>query len=171
MQTSVSTFHTPGLAGRQRGAVLIVSLIFLLLMTLIGVTSMQSTTLQERMAGNTRDRNLALQAAEAALRGGETWIAVAANKATADTAMPLEDLVAPGLLRDWDGGTSSGNVAGFTPELANDPVFYVQPSQQVIYGVTASSMTVEDFYPVTARGVGSADTSIVILQTMFKRLN
>ncbi len=55
----------------QRGAVLIVGLIILLLMTMIGVTAMQVTTQQERMAGNLRDRNIAFQAAEMALRTGE----------------------------------------------------------------------------------------------------
>lgn len=171
MKTTVCATSGTRMAKDQSGAVLIISLIFLLLMTLIGVTSMQGTTLQERMAGNMRDRDLALQAAEAALRAGEAWIEVTANKGTADAATPLEDLIASGLLRDWDGSAPSGTLAGFTPELATNPVFYVQPSQQVIYGVTATSMTVEDFYPVTARGVGNTGTSVVILQTMFKRLD
>ena len=49
---------------RQNGAVLAVSLIMLLLITLIAVSSMQSTMLEEKMAGNTRDRNLAFQTTE-----------------------------------------------------------------------------------------------------------
>ncbi|HYC48333.1 MAG TPA: PilX N-terminal domain-containing pilus assembly protein [Thermoanaerobaculia bacterium] len=53
---------------RQRGAVLIVTLLFLVVLTMLGVTAMTSTTMEERMAGNTRDASLALQAAEAALR-------------------------------------------------------------------------------------------------------
>ncbi|AQZ34850.1 pilus assembly protein PilX [Pseudomonas sp. LPH1] len=56
---------------RQQGAVLIVALIMLLLLTIIGLSSMRGTSLQENMAGNMRDINLALQAAEAALRQGE----------------------------------------------------------------------------------------------------
>jgi type IV pilus assembly protein PilX len=48
--------------------VLVVSLIVLLVMTLIGITSMQTTVLEERMAGNLRDRNLSFQAAEAGLQ-------------------------------------------------------------------------------------------------------
>jgi type IV pilus assembly protein PilX len=55
----------------QRGAVLIVALIMLLLLTIIGLSSMRGTSLQENMAGNMRDSNLALQASEAALRKGE----------------------------------------------------------------------------------------------------
>ena len=53
---------------RERGAVLIVTLLFLVVLTMLGVTAMTSTTMEERMAGNTRDASLALQAAEAALR-------------------------------------------------------------------------------------------------------
>lgn len=56
---------------RQRGATLIVGMIMLLLLTLIGVAGMQDTLLQEKMAGNARDRDMALQAAEAALRDAE----------------------------------------------------------------------------------------------------
>lgn len=48
-----------------------VSLLILLVMTLLGVTAMQSTTMDEKMAGNMRDLGIALQAAESALREGE----------------------------------------------------------------------------------------------------
>ena len=59
---------------KQRGAVLIVSLVILLLMTIIGISSMKSTTLEERMAGNMRDQNLAFQSAEAAIIEGENFL-------------------------------------------------------------------------------------------------
>ncbi len=58
----------------QTGAALIISMILLLVMTLIGVTAMQSTVLEEKMAGNFRDRDVAFQAAEAALRYAEQEI-------------------------------------------------------------------------------------------------
>lgn len=56
---------------KQQGAILIVALIMLLLLTIIGLSSMRGTSLQENMTGNMRDSNLSLQAAEAALRKGE----------------------------------------------------------------------------------------------------
>lgn len=56
---------------QQGGAVLIVALIMLLLLTMIGLTSMRGTSLQENMASNFRENNLSLQAAEAGLRKGE----------------------------------------------------------------------------------------------------
>lgn len=59
------------LSHREKGAALVVSLILLLIMTIIGVTSLRTTTLEEKMAGNMRDKSLAFQAAEAALRDAE----------------------------------------------------------------------------------------------------
>jgi len=59
---------------RKSGAVLIISLIILLLLTLIGATAIQTTTLEEKMASNLRNRNLAFQAAESALREAVTTL-------------------------------------------------------------------------------------------------
>ena len=58
----------------ESGAALIVSLIFLLLMTLISTSSMRTATMQERMAGNMRDWNIGFQRAEASLRIAEEWL-------------------------------------------------------------------------------------------------
>lgn len=58
----------------QNGAALIVSLIILLVLTLLGVASMQTTTLEERMAGNLRDTSVSFEAAEAGLRSAEGYL-------------------------------------------------------------------------------------------------
>lgn len=55
----------------QSGAVLIIGLIFLLVLTLVGVTAMRGTILQERMAGNFNESTLAFQRSEEILRFGE----------------------------------------------------------------------------------------------------
>lgn len=55
----------------QSGVVLIVALIVLLVMTGIGVTLMTGSTLQERMAGNSRQLAVARHNAESALREAE----------------------------------------------------------------------------------------------------
>ena len=52
----------------QRGAVLVIALLFLTILTILGVTAMTTTTYEERLAGNARDSGTAFQAAEAALR-------------------------------------------------------------------------------------------------------
>ncbi len=55
----------------QRGVVLVVALVMLLVMTAVGVTLMSGATLQERMASNNRQLSLARMNAEAALRQAE----------------------------------------------------------------------------------------------------
>lgn len=61
--------HTP--PQRQRGAVLAIGLLILIIMTLIGVTGMTTSGLELKMASNLKDWHVAFQAAEAALRDGE----------------------------------------------------------------------------------------------------
>ena len=55
----------------EHGAVLVVSLLLLLVMTIIGVTAMSTNSLEERIAGNLRDQDLAFQATESAVRACE----------------------------------------------------------------------------------------------------
>ena len=61
--------HRP--AYLQRGVALLIALIFLVILTLLGLTAMQSSVLEEKMAGNLRDRAIAMDAAYAALRDFE----------------------------------------------------------------------------------------------------
>lgn len=51
-------------ARRQSGAVLIVAMILLVVLTLLGVTAMNTSSLEEKMASNTQEQVHAFQAAE-----------------------------------------------------------------------------------------------------------
>lgn len=59
----------------QRGAVLYVALIMLILLALIGIAGMQVTSMQERMAANYLRTNIAFQNAEDRARNVEDTIA------------------------------------------------------------------------------------------------
>ena len=66
--------HTDGALpkpGNESGAILFVCIILLIVLTLLGSTALLVSRMQERMAGNARDRAIAFQAAEAALRAAE----------------------------------------------------------------------------------------------------
>jgi type IV pilus assembly protein PilX len=69
---------------RQHGAVLFVALVFLLLLTLLGLTASSTSILQERMTGGMRNAQLASMGTESALRGGEVdlWTAAARSSYT-----------------------------------------------------------------------------------------
>ncbi len=169
MHTATST---PGQTGAtQRGSALVISLVFLVVMTLIAVGAMRDTTLQERMAGNLRDRSLAFQAAEAALREGENWLLSPAGRLTAGNL--AADLLDPAA---WDGvspGPTQPAAPGFTDGNLHsaNPAFHISPpriarsrgSALDIGGSGGSPAIVS--HDVTARGIGGSATTVVILQS------
>ncbi len=58
----------------QQGAVLIVSMLILLILTILGITAMSTTTLEEKMTSNFKQRQIAFQSASSALRDAEAWL-------------------------------------------------------------------------------------------------
>jgi len=71
IQHSQNVFPLPV---KQKGIVLIMVLTLLLALTILGVSSMSTSTLETRMANNFQERGIAFQAAEAALREGERLV-------------------------------------------------------------------------------------------------
>lgn len=59
---------------QQQGVVMVVCLVLLLVVTVLGMTSMNSTSIETKMASGFRDRSVAFEAAEEALSVAETWI-------------------------------------------------------------------------------------------------
>ncbi|KRT55382.1 pilus assembly PilX family protein [endosymbiont of Ridgeia piscesae] len=59
---------------QQRGAVLVLALMLLVIMTVLGISGIGNSVLEQRMAGNFHQSNTALQAAEVALRVAERWL-------------------------------------------------------------------------------------------------
>ncbi len=168
-----SRFH-PVVAGRrpralsaghrhQSGAVLVIGLILLVVLTLLGVQGMRTNVAQERMAFNMRERNLAFQAAEAALRAGERQNP---NAGFQHDIAPLPDPA------NWNGAAvmGGGDVPGFSMELDAPPTFHMGPPQYVRIGMTLPP-EYRLIYPVSARGVGAQATSVVVLQSGLEPLN
>ena len=182
---------------KQCGAALVVSLIILLVMTLIGVTSMQTTVMQEKMAGNARDLNTAFQAGEAAARAGETWL-------TGLTAVPDPTICTPilgqcALWNAYGGATGLWNATGFNSYTvnglwanarlatvpgsnaaipttgANPPQYFVEfidilrDSQNLGQQQDLDGSSFRNVYAVTARGTGGTATASAFVQTNFAR--
>ncbi len=166
---------------RQSGAVLAIALIFLVVLTLLGITGAQNTVLEERMTGNYRDQQIAFEAAETALRIGE-------NAVLNDTTF---DAMA------WDGsdGTHEGNPSlnpfkkppnnsvtvtstvisstAISDATSQDPAYYIErlpevplPDSSLIPSDTAPKIR---YYRVTASGWGQSVNSQVILQSTLYR--
>jgi len=154
----------------QEGAALITSLLILLVMTIIGVTAMQRGNIEEKMAGNLRDRNLAFQAAETALRAGERC-------ASTDCSAGYHLYVAgnASLSPLYSSLWASSNVAIYTganlADLTSSPQYVVE---QLFYLCTPDSVDVTAevtrcYSKVTARALGGTTNAEVILQSGYKR--
>ncbi len=73
----------------QKGLALFMSLVILLVVTLLGVASVQTTMMEEQMSRNSRDANIAMLAAESAIEDGETYIEILGAAQAADDAAKL----------------------------------------------------------------------------------
>lgn len=172
-------------ATTQSGAVLVVGLIILLVLTMIGITAVQTTTLEEHMAGNARNANVAFQAAESALRDGEEWVMTIdpynmPNAVSTCSTAPCDLWNVGDLTSDFAGQSASwwktnGREYGTKgtrdlKESAFDPYFTVeylgQPPVRSQPGWSSASRGLgEHFFRVTAYGVGGDGSARAVLQT------
>lgn len=121
---------------RQRGAALIVGLMFLVLVTLLATVAMRQSITQERMAGGLRNATLARTGADAALRLGERRLYD--NYLTNNgTALAGDDLASQGI---WGIGDSRvetfRNYRGYT--TTNAQLF---PTGRHDFGDTSTAPT------------------------------
>lgn len=159
---------------RQNGAVLIVALIMMVLLTIIGVTGTNVTSLEEKMAGNMRDRNLAFQAAESALQAGEIWLSnntftcnkqsgryIPRNKTNCNVGTVTEE-VWEGI--GWD-NQDSVLYAGDLSNLSANPRYIIEdlgclPAPAACPG--------KHNYRITARATGGTADTVVLLQSIYQ---
>ncbi|HLA73158.1 MAG TPA: PilX N-terminal domain-containing pilus assembly protein [Steroidobacteraceae bacterium] len=168
---------------RQKGATLVVALLMLLVLTVLGLASMQVTRLEERMAGNSRDVNLAFQGAEAGLRDAEERIrtyteATVPVSCAAAPCTVWQINVLPQDLRDqtsawWVSNATEYGVAGTQEltEVTRDPLVVVEDLDFVadsLTGPTAYSCKPgRNFYRVTSDSNGASNTAEVVLESTF----
>lgn len=142
----------------QQGMSLLVSLIFLLLLTLIGISSMQNATLQEKMTTSVRLRNQSFQVAEAALRAGET--AVQASTFTLAICSPGVACAPPA--QSSQVISAGADTAGFTWVAAGSGFYTIQNLGTTTDAVNVTPAgTSATLYRVTAAGLSGTSRSVV----------
>lgn len=167
----------------QRGAVLIVSLLMLVVMTLVGVTGIQMTSMEERMSGNARDRNLAFQAAEAALRSAEGVIAAqvqAETLAAFELNFPVsagtgtyyhQNTVPSGLLKG-EADSWAAIPANYTGELAGVTTLPKYVMENWVVAATPLAVPpvtfARHYFRITAYATGGTSNAVVVLQSLYE---
>jgi len=166
----------------QHGATLIVAMLMLLVLTVLGLTTMSMTRLEERMAGNSRDVNLAFQGAEAGLRDGEdrigAWVEATLPASCSTAPCSVWDLnMLPVDLRDqpltwWTTNATEYGVAGTKEitEIVRDPLVTIEDLEFVPDSLTRSGYGRKpgrNFYRVTSNSAGASSTAEVVLESTF----
>jgi type IV pilus assembly protein PilX len=158
---------------KQAGIVLFVSLIFILMVTMLAVVGIQSTTLTERIAGNSRDKSLAFQAAETALRDTESFMAsVSGASATFNDTNGFYNAT-DGVALNWNavsGGYRTSSLDGVNHQPQS--MIELLPEGLISDGSITSGKpktTTSNIYRITSRGTGNGDASIVMLQSIYRR--
>jgi type IV pilus assembly protein PilX len=143
----------------QQGAVLIIALVMLVLITIVSVATIRVTTLDERMAGNARDRDKALQAAEAAVR-------TCLKQLTVDNPTTY----AGAILTPAASGDQHWDVEANWQTGSTNSVEVVMPTTAGLFAnprCLVERLGVGDNYRVTGRAVGGSELSVVILQATY----
>lgn len=164
----------------QRGSALAIGLLILFIMTIVGVTGMQTTSMQEKMAGNMRDRNLAFQAAESALRAGENYLnitSVLPSFSNSNGLYQKESLVPNSWYKNDDAWwVDSTKVRGFSTtnfsSIVAGTAYILEELAEVIEkteSLEAGKPVNPNYFRVTARGVGGTTNAVVIVQSVYKR--
>ena len=171
---------------REQGVVLFMSLVMLMILTILGLSSIQTTSLQEVMSRNAQDTNLAFQSAESALRDGEDLLENYQSLALFDAGATGHyyendpDETPNWREVDWDATTEAagGYLFRDTPitGVAEQPRFIVEHVKTVISDSdvlnqdnigqdTGSGRT--QIFRVTTYGVGGSSTARVMLQATY----
>ena len=179
----MSNFHINLYSGaaKQKGAALIISLMMLVVMTILGVSAITTTTMEEKMAGNIRNKHISFQSAESAMRAAE----VVVNTLSRDQVF------------NGSGGFYSATVFGD----ANFPIWEFEGTPAINWqtittntgAVQSPEWIIEDFgtsyrdadcalivplpagcelpvYRVTARGWGLNTNGFSLIQSTYKQL-
>lgn len=170
----------------QSGVVLFISLVMLLILTLLGMSSVQNTSLQLLMSRNARDAELAFQSAETAILLAEEYVETLTNTVPFESANTdgRYDAVNDGNvdLAAFDWTTSASNARGFQTipaiitGVASQPKYFIEFWRTVVSDEdrlnldnigqdTGSGRT--QVFRVTAQGTGGTAAAKVIIRTTY----
>ena len=181
--------HVPARAhsrgpGASSGFILIVGLFFMVILTLLSIAMFRSFGLQERIAGNTRDKQRSFEAAQSALQYGEWWLGqgnggtginctgvvngnvltsmrVCSNGLTTPTNLPWS------VRTDYQPPQMAVASGGGLAAIGGDINYQAMPGLYMSYlGITPNGLA--QLYQVTAFGYGGNVNTAAIVQSTYQ---
>jgi type IV pilus assembly protein PilX len=164
----------------ERGMVLVTSLLLLVVVTILAVGLFRSFGIDEKIAGNMREKQRALQAAESAEEYAEYWlasgnagaVAVACNSVvTAAVGQVCASVPTNPAILPWSAGVSyappnmdisvlGGTNNGLGTYYAT-PIYYI-----TLLGVAASGLGT--VYQIDAAGYGGSSNTAAVVEATFQ---
>ena len=178
----------------QRGAVLFVALIFLILLTLLALTATSTSILQEKMTGGMRNRQLSLSGAESVLRGAEaslwqlSYVGSQPLPPCIDASASVNCVYRPlpsGLLMDnvqrfrsekeWEPATPLSGWFTYAYAIIEDMGPAVPPGAGQQLGTRDRELTSlvgrHEWYRITARSVGGSDAVVRVAESVYSAID
>ena len=154
----------------QKAFALVTALVFLVVLTLIGVSMLRGQGLAGKMTGNFREKSRAFEAAQAALQYGEWWVAQGSGTAPVSCSTiasvprvcnnPLSNPVS----LPWSTG-STYNPTGLTIATSGQGTYASAPMYYIYELGTDTSGNM--LYRINSVGYGGNTQSVVVLQSVY----
>jgi type IV pilus assembly protein PilX len=172
----------------QRGVALVTSILLLLIITILALSMFRSFGTQERIAGNLREKERALHAADSAQQYAEWWLLQSNNTAAGAVACTVSVVATPTqgqicnatptplgtpittLPLPWPVQvtyTPQGMVLLGQPAQANNPPYFNTPAFWITdLGIAADAAG--EAYQIDAYGFGSAANTVAIVESVYE---
>lgn len=166
-----------GLCRRNSGFTLVTGLVFLVLLTMVGTTAIQSSVVQQKSSGNLYDKERSFQAAESGLAAGEDWLEASTDEPVVSTGC-TQPCVNPHdnslFIEDSDTAWWSANASQMTATISginDNPWFYIEhvsfiPDDITIGGGPPKGV---NFYQISAVGVGGTSTATSVVTSTYSK--
>lgn len=158
---------------RQQGSALAVGLLFLIILTLLGVTASSGAITQELITRNAKDNLLAMQTAEAGLRAAESWIRNNNQPHVDNIDVYDQGFCELNNCLDWTAAqwAANGTPAAYdsTQSTPNDitQAYYVIEIHYIRLPLDSSSSEVY-FYKIYSRGTGKSAETVRVLSSIYR---
>jgi type IV pilus assembly protein PilX len=180
----------PMRARRERGFIMVTGLLFLVVMTMLGLALFRSSGLLDRLTANTRDKQRSFESAQAALEYGFWWLNTPAGGGTGSSCAANTSATVATLHVCTEAlSTSLTTIAGlswvpqafsYTPpnmtvasgggmNAAGTDINYQAPPGLYLENLGLSSDGKTTYYQGTAYGYGGDSNTVSVVRSTYKR--
>ena len=177
-------------ARRERGFILVTGLLFLVVMTLLGLALFRSSGLLDRITANTRDKQRSFEAAQSAIEYGAWWLSSPAGASASSSCAANSGATVATLHICTEALSSSlttiaalgwvpqafaytpGNMtvaAGGGMNTAGTDINYQAPPGVYIESLGVSKDSKTAYYQMTAYGYGGDSNTVSVVRATFKQ--